>query len=75
MLIPGRSFTSEKYRYGFNGMEKDDEIKGSGNSLNFEFRMYDSRLGRFLCIDPLASKYPWYTPFQFAGNKPIGIGV
>ena len=22
-------------------------------------------------MDPLAEKYPWYTPYQFAGNKPI----
>jgi hypothetical protein len=22
-------------------------------------------------VDPLTQKYPWYTPYQFAGNKPI----
>jgi hypothetical protein len=34
------------YRYGFNGMEKDDEVKnGKGNSYDFGARMYDSRLG------------------------------
>jgi hypothetical protein len=33
--------------------------------------MYDSRLGRFLSVDPLTRDYPWYTPYQFAGNKPI----
>jgi len=33
------------YRYAFNGMEKDDEVKGSGNSYTTEFRQYDSRLG------------------------------
>lgn len=22
-------------------------------------------------MDPLTSSYPWYTPYQFAGNKPI----
>jgi len=31
------------YRYGFNGHEKDDEIKGSGNSLNFGARILDPR--------------------------------
>jgi len=25
----------------------------------------------FLSVDPLTSSYPWYTPYQFAGNKPI----
>ncbi len=26
---------------------------------------------RFLSVDPLARQYPFYTPYQFAGNKPI----
>ena len=34
------------YRYGFNGMEKDDEVSGSKNYYNFGARMYDSRIGR-----------------------------
>ncbi len=28
-------------------------------------------MARFLSVDPLTSSYPWYTPYQFAGNKPI----
>jgi RHS repeat-associated protein len=59
------------YRYGFNGQEKDNEIKGIGNSLDFRFRAYDSRLGRFLSNDPLASKYPWNSSYAFAENKVI----
>jgi len=58
-------------RFAFNGQEKDDEIKGSGNHLDFKFRGYDSRTGRFWSVDPLVKEYPWYTPFQFAGNTPI----
>jgi hypothetical protein len=34
-------------------------------------RIYDPRLGRFLSVDPLTLSYPFYTPYQFAGNKPI----
>jgi len=34
-------------------------------------RIYDPRLGRFLSVDPLASKYPELTPYQFASNSPI----
>jgi RHS repeat-associated protein len=48
MNMPGRTFNSSEYRYGFNGMEKDDEIKGEGNSLDFGARIYDPRLGRWL---------------------------
>ncbi|HEX7367312.1 MAG TPA: RHS repeat-associated core domain-containing protein [Pelobium sp.] len=59
------------YDYGFNGMERDDAVKGRGNSYNYKKRMYDPRVGRFLSIDPKASSFPWYTPYQFAGNTPI----
>jgi RHS repeat-associated protein len=52
-------------------MEKDDEIKGNGNSYDFMFRIYDSRIGKFLSVDPLSSDYPWLTPFAFAENQPI----
>jgi len=70
--MPGRSFVSSTgYRYGFNGQEKDDEIKGSGNSLDFGERIYDPRLGRFLSVDKLTGSYPWWSPYAFAGNTPI----
>jgi RHS repeat-associated protein len=61
----------DAYRYGFNGMERDDELKGIGNSINYKARIYDPRLAKFLSVDPLTSSFPWYTPYQFAGNKPI----
>ncbi len=59
------------YRYAFNGMEKDDQVKGKGNSYDFGARMYDSRLGRWLTIDPIASKYPSLSSFSFVANTPI----
>jgi RHS repeat-associated protein len=59
------------YTYGFNGMEKDDEIKGTGNSYDFGARMYDSRLGRWLSIDKMHSKYPEESPYSFVKNMPI----
>jgi hypothetical protein len=46
VLLQNRNFTSEKYRYGFNGQEKDDEIAGSGNSYTAEYWQYVTRLGR-----------------------------
>jgi RHS repeat-associated protein len=71
MLMPGRKYSSGNYRYGFNGKEEDDEVKGDGNSLDFGARIYDSRLVRFLSVDPKIAKFPWKTPYQFAGNNPI----
>ena len=62
-----------KIRYGFNGKEKLNEFEGEGKVDRYDFgaRMYDARLGRFLSVDPLARKFPWVTPFQFASNSPI----
>lgn len=59
------------YRFGFNGKQKDNEVKGLGNSLDFGARMYDSRLGRWLSTDPLEIKYPFVSPYSFALNNPI----
>lgn len=61
------------YRYGFQGQEKDDEVKGSGNSINYKFRMHDPRIGRFLSIDPLTKEYPFYTPYSFSGNRVVDM--
>jgi RHS repeat-associated protein len=72
MLIPGRHYNSEKYRFAFQGQEKDDEIKGStGTSYAYKFRMHDPRTGRFWSIDPLVKDYPWNSPYAFSENRVI----
>jgi RHS repeat-associated protein len=69
MLMPGREYSiGNDYRYGFNGKEKDTE---GVIQYDYGFRIYDPRLGRFKSVDPLTQSFPWYTPYQFAGNKPI----
>ncbi|WP_431244379.1 RHS repeat-associated core domain-containing protein [Flavobacterium sp. P21] len=73
MLVPNRHGSSDSYRYGFQGQEKDDELKGEGNSLNYTYRMHDPRIGRFFALDPLAPKYPFYSPYQFSGNRVIDM--
>ena len=61
-------FTGD-YPFAFNGMEKDDEVKGIGNSLDFGARIYDPRLGRFLSRDPLESNFvSWSTYTAFLDN-------
>ncbi|HNS11701.1 MAG TPA: RHS repeat-associated core domain-containing protein [Bacteroidia bacterium] len=71
MLQPGRSLSSSEYEFGFNNVEKDDEVKGIGNSLSFRYRIYDPRLVRFLSVDPLSASYPWNSTYAFAENRPI----
>jgi RHS repeat-associated protein len=70
-VLPNRHGSSDSYRYGFNGKEKDDEVKGEGAQYDYGFRIYDPKLGKFLSQDPLFASYPWLTPYQFAGNSPI----
>ncbi len=69
--MPGRKFNAGEYRFGFNGMESDDELKGTKNSYDFGARIYDPRTGRWLAIDPKANKYPYLSPYNFTLNNPI----
>jgi len=60
-----------KFPFGFNGMEMDDELEGDGSSINYEARLLNTRLGRFLSIDPRTKQFPMLTPYQFASNTPV----
>ena len=72
MLQPGRKYTAGTgYRYGFNGKENDNEVKGEGNQQDYGMRIYDPRLGRFLSVDPLMKEYPWNSTYAFAEDEPI----
>ena len=71
VLLQNRNLSlsgANPYRYLYQGQEMDDEVKGEGNSVNFTFRMHDSRIGRFFAIDPLTSKYPHNSPYAFSEN-------
>jgi RHS repeat-associated protein len=70
--MPGRKYSAAgSYRYGFNGKENDNEVKGEGDQQDYGMRIYDTRLGRFLSVDPITKEYPELTPYQFASNSPI----
>jgi RHS repeat-associated protein len=71
MVMPGRNGSTSSYDYGFQGSEKDDEIKGECNSYTTHFRQYDPRLGRWLSIDPVV--HPWESPYVFSYNNPISF--
>ena len=71
MQMPNRNGSTGEYRYGFQGQEKDDEIKGDGNSINYKYRMHDPRTGRFYSVDPLASDYSYNSPYVFSENRVI----
>jgi RHS repeat-associated protein len=71
--MPGRTNNSGNYRYGFNGKENDNEVKGQGNQVDFGARIYDSRLGKWLSLDPLRSKFAGWSPYNFCYNSPISV--
>ncbi len=70
-IIPTVKIFTNKvgYRYGYQGSEKDDQIKGKGNSYTTFFRQLDPRLGRWISIDP--KKNAWESPYVSMGNNPI----
>ena len=70
-VLYGRSWSSDVYRYGFNGQEKEKEITGSETHTSAEFWMYDSRLARRWDIDPLYFIYFDQTPYAVFNNCPI----
>jgi uncharacterized protein (TIGR02594 family) len=64
----GRSQTEVSLkRYKYCGKERDEET----GLYYYGARYYASWLCRFVSVDPLQHEYPHYTPYQYAGNKPI----
>jgi RHS repeat-associated protein len=55
--------------FKFNGKELNEDLDLDWYEYGFR-NNFDPQLGRFHSIDPLASEYPYYTPYQFAGNQP-----
>ncbi|WP_070138331.1 RHS repeat-associated core domain-containing protein [Crocinitomix algicola] len=72
MMLPNRNDNTPEYRYGFNGMEKDDEVKEiAGSEYTTEYRQYDPRIGRWTSLDPHMSRYPNQSPYVAYNNNPI----
>ncbi len=69
MTMPGRNGNTEEYRYGYQGSEMDNEVKGNGNSYTTFFRQLDPRLGRWKSIDPVVHAHQ--SPYVSMDNNPI----
>jgi hypothetical protein len=70
LAMDGRTIQDSAYRYGFNGHEKEDEIKGSGNHISFNDYGYDPRLVKRWRPDPIFNEYPSISPYAAFGNNP-----
>lgn len=59
----------------YRGIHSGGEFKylnhNYGNSYDFRARIYDTRLGRWLAVDPQQAKYPGYSPYHFGYCDPI----
>jgi RHS repeat-associated protein len=62
---------AKNYRFGFNGMEADDQVKGDGNSYDFGARMLDPRLGRWLSVDPKFTVFSSIATYASCNNNPM----
>jgi RHS repeat-associated protein len=64
----GRSETEVSLkRYKYVGKERDEET----GLYYYGARYFAGWIGRFVSVDPLAGKYPFYTPYQYSGNNPV----
>ena len=55
----------KRYKYVFKELDNETGLYYYG------MRYYAPWIARFIRVDPLQFEYPHYTPFQYAGNKPI----
>ena len=69
--MPARHANTGDYRYGFQGQELDNEIKGEGSSYAYSARFHDPRIGRFFTTDPLERIYVWNSSYAFSENRVI----
>jgi hypothetical protein len=62
---------SPPYRFNFNGMKRDVEVNEVGNSLNFKYRVEESKPGRFLSVNTLYRKYSYNANYSFYENASV----
>ncbi|WP_309846869.1 RHS repeat-associated core domain-containing protein [Chryseobacterium sp. SLBN-27] len=69
----GEIFVENHYKnslnsqYKFNGKEYDAET----GYYYYGARYYNPRVSLWLNVDPLAEKYPSWSPYVYCGNNPI----
>lgn len=66
-----RSYTSGSAndKYKFTGKERDSET----NYDYFGARYLESELGRWMSVDPLADKYPGWSPYNYSLGNPSNL--
>jgi len=75
LQLAGRSGISGNAndKFKFTGKERDKETVSSA-AQGYDYfgaRYYDSRIGRWMSVDPLAEKYPNLNAYNYTANNPI----
>ena len=72
VAIESGTSTLSLKKYLFQGNKLDEEL--GLNISDFNARMYDQQIGRFMSIDPLArNNQEMLSPYQFCGNNPANF--
>ena len=69
MTEPGRSWNAGDYRFGYTGHEKESDL--AEGVYTTEFRLLDTRLGRWMSVDPLFGKYAGMSPYNYCEGNPV----
>lgn len=65
LVMEGRELTQEDYRYGYQGQFAEKDSVTGWNQ--FQLRMYDARIGRWMSVDPYGQ---FASPYIGMGNNP-----
>ena len=68
MSMPERTYSPD-YRYGYTGHEKENDL--AEGVYTTEYRLLDTRLGRWMSVDPLFAKYQGMSSYNYCGGNPI----
>ncbi len=67
-LMPGRKYVSTACRFNYQGNEKDLDLNANENWVNFQLRMFNPDLGRWMSPDPYGQ---FHSPYVGMGNNPV----
>jgi hypothetical protein len=71
LTVKNSNSSSKIKSIAFNFEDRVILFLGDKDTILKTLKIEPEQLLRFLSVDPLTKDYPWYTPYQFAGNKPI----
>jgi RHS repeat-associated protein len=67
LQLENRYTVNNEERYKFTGKERDEETSYD----YFGARYYDSRIARWLQVDPLSKKYPAWSGYNYTKDNPL----